>query len=289
MSAALAPTPVTPTVEGWPTLRALAWVEAKRFARHPLFLLGVAILLVYMGYRLVARTGGGATPLSPALYIAFLLGVLGFVVAHRLTTSLSKTRDLADTAPVDAQMRTLSLCIACLVPALAGTAAAIFMLVTSAIWEPHGTPASATVSWFADERDTAVLAALFGLGPVSAAGGPLLGIAVARRAPFRGSALVGVVALVFVSMAMGDASHPWTALSPWPILVDEHVDETGAVATSFLIPGVSASWILVFQLCLCGLAVVAAVLRDRPHRRALLWTGVALTIGATGSWVLAVS
>ncbi len=34
--------------EGWPTLRALARVEAQRFARHPLFLLGVAILLIPM-------------------------------------------------------------------------------------------------------------------------------------------------------------------------------------------------------------------------------------------------
>ncbi len=289
MSAAVAPVPVGSVARTPSTLMALARADARRFASHPLFLLGAAILLVYMGYRLVAQTGGGPTPLSSALYIAFLLGVFGFMVAHRLTTSLSRTGDVAGTAPVGAQVRTLSMCLACLVPAAVGSAAALFMLVTSAIWEPSGIPASAPVSWFADERDTAVLATLVGLGPVSAAGGPLLGVAVARWAPFRGSALIGVVALVFVSMMAGDFAGPWRALSPWPILVDEHVNEQGTVATTFLVPGIAPEWILAFQACLCGLAVVAALLRDPPHRRALLWTGVALTIGATGSWVLAVS
>ena len=54
-------------------------------------------------------------------------------------------------------------------------------------------------------------------------------------------------------------------------------------------PDVAPVWVLVYLLCLCGLAVVAALLRDRPHRRALLWTGGALALGAVGSFLLAVS
>ena len=76
------------------------------------------------------------------LTIAFLLGVFGFIVAHRLTTSLLRTRDLATTAPVDQQQRTLALCLACLVPSAAGVVVAVFMLVTAAIWTPVGDPSS---------------------------------------------------------------------------------------------------------------------------------------------------
>ena len=68
--------------------------------------------------------------MTGALLIAFLLGVFGFVVAHRLTTSLRRTGDLVGTVPVGAQQRTLALCLACLVPAAAGVVFAVFMLVT---------------------------------------------------------------------------------------------------------------------------------------------------------------
>jgi hypothetical protein len=42
-------------------------------------------------------------------------------------------------------------------------------------------------------------------------------------------------------------------------------------------------------LCLCGLAVVAALLRDPGHRRQLLVTGAALTVGAASCFALALS
>ena len=95
MSAAISPRPEAPTAEGWPALRALARVEAKRFARHPLFLLGIAIMLIPM-VAVVWQQELDANPMTGTLFIAFLIGVFGFIVAHRLTTSLLRTRDLAD-------------------------------------------------------------------------------------------------------------------------------------------------------------------------------------------------
>lgn len=288
MSTSVGPLTITPTETGRSTLIALARAESRRYARHPLFLLGVGLLLLSMveGVRQQEQNG---SPMNGALLIAFLLGVFGFVVAHRLTTSMRRTGDVVSTAPVGPQQRTLAVLLACLVPAAAGIVYMVYMLVTGAIWPPEGLPAVAHVAWFRDESDLAVLATMIALGPVAALGGPLLGVAVARWATFRGSALVGVVTLVFLTALPSDSSPPWLVLPPWPVLYDEHANNRDQLTDSSLIPDVAQGWILVYLLCLCGLAVVAALLRDPPHRRALLWAGVGLALGAVGSFLLAVS
>ena len=121
-----------------------------------------------------------------------------------------------------------------------------------------------------------MLATLIAMGPVAALGGPLLGVAVARWAPFRGSALIGVVTLVFLTALPSESASPWRLLSAWPILVDEHVNnENGPVVRSNFVPDVEPIWALLYLLCLCGLAVVAALLRDPGHRRPLLIAGAA--------------
>lgn len=289
MSATLSATPQALPANGMPALRALARVEAKRFARHPLFLLGVAIMLIPM-VAAVWRHEVDANPMVGTLFIAFLIGVFGFIVAHRLTTSTLRTRDLVTTTPVDRQQRTLALCLACLVPATAGLVVAVFMLVTAAIWTPVGDPASAHVAWFRDDSAIDVLATLVAMGPVAALGGPLLGVTVARWAPFRGSALIAVVTLVFLTALPSESPSPWRLLSAWPILVDEHVNsENGPVVRSNFVPDVTPVWALGYLLCLCGLAVVAALLRDPGHRRPLLATGLALLAGAVGCFLIAVS
>ncbi len=289
MSTAVASSATTPAEADRGTVLALARAESRRYARHPLFLIAVGLLLLSMadGVRQQEQNG---SPMNGALLIAFLIGVFGFVVAHRLTTSMRRTGDMVGTVPVGAQQRTLALLLACLVPATAGIVFAVYMLVTGAIWPPVGVPADAPVAWFRDESDLAVLATVIALGPVAALGGPLLGVAVARWAPFRGSALVGVVTLVFVAALPSDAPLPWSMLPPWPILYDEHANtRTGQLIDSYLLADVAQWWMVVYLLCLCGLAAVAALLRDRPHRRALLWTGGALMAGAVGSFLLAVS
>ena len=285
----LSPVSESPTADGWPVLRALARVESKRFATHPLFLLGIAIVLIPM-IAAVWQQEIDANPMVGTLFIAFLIGVFGFIVAHRLTTSMLRTRDLATTTPVDRQQRTLALCLACLVPATAGVVVAAFMLVTALIWTPMGDPVSAHVAWFRDDPAIDVLSTLIAMGPVAALGGPLLGVAVARWAPFRGSALIAVVTLVFLTALPSEAPSPWRLLSTWPILVDERTrTENGPVVTSSFVPDVEPIWALLYLLCLCGLAVVAALLRDPGHRRPLLASGLALSIGAVGCFLIAVS
>ncbi len=146
---------------------------------------------------------------------AFLLGVFGFVVAHRLTTSLLRTRELADTVPVGRQQRTLALCLACLVPFAVGMFCAAFMIVTAMIWPPDGEPVE-RCRWpgSATTRPAMSSRSCWPWDPWPRSGGPLLGVAVARWAPFRGSALLGVVVLV-VATAI-PASDSGGAAGGWP-------------------------------------------------------------------------
>ncbi len=283
VSAVEAPAPVRQR----PMLFALARVEARRFARHPLFLFGTGTVAVLAVIQLVQKSGGGGSPIAAVVVIAFLIGVFGFVVAHRLTTSMRRTADLAGTAPLGRQQRTAALCLACLVPFVVGCVATAFLLVTQIVWTPVGIPASAHVASFRDESDLALVTAILAMAPLATLGGPLLGVAVARWAPFRGSALVGVVTLLFVCSAAAEAAHPWNLLAPWPILYEERAADSGAMTTSWLLPHISQPWVLGYVLCLCGLAVVAALLRDRANRRQLLWTGGVLAVCAVVCFVFA--
>jgi hypothetical protein len=285
----LPPTSAAPPVPR-ATLLALAKADARRYARHPLFLLPCVVLLVAMGSNIVQQKGGGTNPMVDTLTIAFLLGVFGFVVAHRLTTSLRRTRELAGTVPVDQQARTLALCLACLVPAAAAIVVTGFILVVNAVWPPDGIPSSAPVTWFGDYPAVDVLATLLVMGPVAALGGPLLGVAVARWAPFRGSALLGVVVLVVATAipASDDRGGSERLASAWPVLMDEHVVHEKVLSTTF-VPDIEPVWVLAWVLSLCGLAVVAALLRDSAHRRALLLAGAALALSAATSFALALA
>jgi hypothetical protein len=271
------------------TLLALARADARRFARHPLFIVPCVVLVGSAVADLVEHRGG-TNPMVDTMTTAFLLGVFGFVVAHRLTTSLRRTSELAGTVPIDQQTRTLSMCLACLVPAAAGTACAVYMIIANAIWPPEGIPPSAPVTWFGDYPAVDVLATLFLMGPLATLGGPLLGVAVARWAPFRGSALLGVVVLVVATSIPASDEHGSAVrlASAWPILIDEHVVDGRNLSSTF-VPEIEPIWALGWVLSLCGLAVVAALLRDPGHRRQLLVAGGALTVAAASCFALAVS
>ena len=289
MSATLSATPQALPANGMPALRALARVEAKRFARHPLFLLGVAIMLIPM-VAAVWRHEVDANPMVGTLFIAFLIGVFGFIVAHRLTTSTLRTRDLVTTTPVDRQQRTLALCL--------GRPGARHRRVgrggLHAGYRGHldarrgpGQRARRLVPGRLRHRRPR--------HPRRDGAGRRIGRATARgdrcaMGAVPGSALIGVVTLVFLTALPSESPSPWRLLSAWPILVDEHVNsENGPVVRSNFVPDVTPVWALGYLLCLCGLAVVAALLRDPGHRRPLLATGLALLAGAVGCFLIAVS
>ena len=217
---------------------------------------------------------------------AFFVGVFGFVVAHRLTTSLRRSGDLADTAPVSAQRRTLALCLACLVPMTLGILVVLSSVLFGAIWPPS--LPGGHVAWFGYEPDLTIWAILFGDVVLACLGGPLLGVAVARWAPFRGSALLGMAVLVIGASTLASLPSPWYVVSPYALFSDEHLDN-GEYQISWVRDGVSPVWWCGYAACLCGLAVLAALLRHDADRRRLLTSAGVLVALAVGFALVAVA
>jgi hypothetical protein len=278
----------TPGAAATPSIVPLALTEARRFALHPLFLLAVLLevtILVVMAFQRDVVT---VSPLEDTVFSAFLFGVFGFVVAHRLTTGLKPARELPETVPTSEHRRTVALCLACLVPFATGVLLTLTWVVAGALWPPQPQAPAETVAWFADMPGWPLAAAIVASLPLATLGGPLLGVAVARWAPFRGSALLGTVLLV-VGSAYGDAlPGSWFAASPWANMSSSLVVD-GTILGSWLREGVVMGWHALYIACLCALAALAALLRDGTDRRRLLLVSGGVSALAVVSLVLAMS
>jgi hypothetical protein len=251
--------PLTPTRAA--TLRTLAWVEARRYARHPLFLLGVALLV----WASVAISDDlDATFPDFKVAPAFFLGVLGVLVGYQLTRSMSRSTDAVEGAPADGVLRTAALCLACLVPGSLGLAWAAWLYVTALA---TSTPAS---GMGAGDRIAILLT-----GVVATAGGPLVGVLAGRWARFPGAGLVAAVALVGWTLlntaALGwPASHLNNLARLNPPFAFWTSGDTGH--TSDFFAGGSPWWYLAYVVLLCGLAAVAAMVHEAAgERRTRLW------------------
>jgi len=173
------------------TLRTLAGIEARRYARHPLFLIGVALMvwmMVSMAKGLADGTGDAQILLvsDSAVVPAFFLGVLGVFVGHRLTRSMARAGEAVEASPADGVTRTAALCLACLVPGAVAIVWLVANYVAMAVWPgPYSTVISSTNH-----------AAMLSAGVVYAVGGPLFGVMVGRWTRFPGAGLVAAVVLV---------------------------------------------------------------------------------------------
>jgi hypothetical protein len=275
-----------PSADTAATVRQLALVDAKRFARHPLFIIGSIATFGFIPWAATYRSPSPLVGLT--LLQAFFLGIFGLIIAHRLTTSLRRSHELVDSLPSSEQQRTMALCLACGVPFIAGIASTVVILVSLVVFPPDAPAPDRTMTWFGYYPWLDVVAALLGMGTIAALGGPLLGVLIAKWAPFRGSALIAVVGIFFVCEASTHWPVPWAVVLPWSALADDHV-KNGVMTGSSFVPGVSEVWFCVYALLMCGLAVVAAMLRDPGNRRRLLWTGAALAVAAAGALTLTVT
>lgn len=98
------------------TLRQLATLETRRFARHPLFLIGVLLT--------VAASLGGAEPTTSTFLLVIVpaagLGVLGLVAMAGLARTSRTLSRSAGAAPVPERTQTAALALACLLPFAVG-------------------------------------------------------------------------------------------------------------------------------------------------------------------------
>ena len=289
MSASTAPPvavrrPVDPAVRAW---LSLAVVEAVRFARHPLFLAGVVASAISFGL-LLPGEANNADRLNAGISALFI-GLTGMVVAYRRTASMRVSSDVVDSAPASPVSRTAALCAACLVPAAAGLVAWLFTLWSLGRWPlPEWT--------YGGLSDADVVALTASQTVIASLGGPLLGVAAARWLQFRGAALLltlGVTVWVFtVGQFTLQADHVqgWqTALRMFsPFAFFQTLTRDSRAMQTF--PG-SVPWYAAWQLGLCGLAVVAALLKDSVGvaRRRLVTAGAVTLVLAATAYVLAVT
>jgi hypothetical protein len=268
----------------------LARVHARRYAKHPLFLIGFVLAVAATIWDIVAnpnldpdRDGG------LHFYSAFLIGVLGLIVAYRLTRTEEKAIALLPSAPTSRTIRTLALCAACLVPALA---AALVLAVAVIGWQVH--PPSYLQTWL-DAMPTAEFVAwILGGTVVAGLGGPLLGVAVGRWWRFPGAGVVAAVLLVVLATAPNVFASDVTDIfasdradlpsvpsriawlvSPWIVWLNisagTEVTADGLPIVPWVMGPGSAVGHLVYTVGLCGLAAWAAVIKGAEGNGRSRW------------------
>jgi len=275
---------VTTTVAG-SRVGALAKVELRRYATHPVFLVGAALWAVTTAIGVHNATDD---VYSPPMSAAVFLGLFGVVVGFRLTRSLERSAEAVDVMPASLQDRVTALLLAALLPGALGLVSAVVCLTV-----PDAAGDWVYGTWSGGERTAIVVAMAVG----SALGGPLLGVMSARWLRFPGAVVVPVVAVT----AWGIVGNGWTAnnqdslgwllvrlFSPFAFFttLDTEPGKPHAVESWRGNPWFFLLWVLL----LCAFAAVVALLKDAEGaaaaslRRAL----VLVVVLALASFALAV-
>lgn len=270
------------------TMRVLTALEARRYARHPLFLAGVALLIWQMIVitQDAARAADevAATLVDVAIYPAFTLGLLGVFVGIHLTRSMARSSEPIEASPTDGVNRVAAMCLACLVPGVVALVWLAWAYAVTAVWP---LPATAMPS--------SSIAAIRGAGIVCAVGGPLFGVMVGRWTRFPGAGLLAAFvlfgwvtlsagALAMSATRMSTLAHVWAPFVGW-LSADDATEIVPWIA------GGSPLWHLVYITALCGLAATAAMLHDAwgTQRARLIRVFVLVSVLALVSLALAVA
>jgi len=275
------PVPAARRAAGADALRALARQEVRRYARHPLFLIGVAIT--------VATSAIGPDPDTSSLFHAIVpaaaIGLLGIVVMWLLARRSDAAVRVAGAPPVGERTRTLALAAAAVVPFLAGLAWFAWAMIAYEVHPP-------TIDGFPfGEADNAgwVGAVLFGLGPLACVGGPVLGLLVARWTTGRTAPAVAVVVVVAATIVMQGIFEPLRrprVAMPWtywggPVGID------GDAERMLVLSGNPYWWVLYVAVLSAG-GLVLALLHDRERpRRPLVRLAAVLAAVAVATCLLA--
>jgi hypothetical protein len=266
------------------TLRVLGWVETRRYAQHPLFLIGVALLIPTAVSTAGDRNPWGGAQITPA----FCLGVLGVVVGFDLTRSTGRAEDAVESTPADTVVRTAALCLACLLPAATALLWMFAQLAAYATWPSTG-------GWYPAVGTATALAELLAGSVLAAIGGPLVGVLVGRWTRIPGAwllaatALVGWVLLSTYGLAMPPSR--WATLVSLNAPLGQWVSSDRPGNERLWLAAGSPWWHLAYVMMLGGLAATAAMLRDAAGARRGRLVGVlaVLALLALASLALAVA
>jgi hypothetical protein len=257
-----------------PAVRRLALTEAGRYARHPLFLIG---LVATIALSIPEFDGNTDSYLLSALTPGLFIGVFGIVVMYRLTRGSDRLAETSGAPALGMRARTAALAWAVMVPFGVGL---IWCLWT--IWRyqnatppPYGLP-------FGDIGDAWAYGWIFALGAVSCAGGPIIGLDLARWFPRRGIAVVVAVVIVIVSMGINVAIVSGVTVVErlrvfWPFTwFGGPSGIEGDADRMVILPG-SPLWYAAYLVALCALGILVALYRDREQPRERLRVGIIAT------------
>ena len=241
--------------------RAMAVIEARRMARHPVFVLGVALGFVVLGLYVVLVGDETGIPVVLALPLlgAFYIGLTSVIAAALLTRSTEVAVETIATAPGTEARRTLALAAAGIPPLVAGLVFSVALVVLAKV-----IGVAPQEWWFGTLPDLQVWSIVL-MCPVACFDGALLGVLVGRWLRFRGASAMVVVALIVVSLLgtplLETGSSEWRLWVPWAIF---HTGDNPD-GTQTLIAGNPAAY-LGYLLALGALAVLGAMWHDRTAR-----------------------
>ena len=246
-----------------PVWAVLGGTELRRLLLHPV-LLGSSVLVVFTSgidfdsgpreaYSVITSAG------------VFFIGPLAFFAANLLATRDRRhdSEEWLGSLPAPRRDRTAALLLACTGPAVLVT---ILALGAYAAYAANGDLVQHPVVL---ELATVLLGVL---------GGGLLGVMVARWAPFPGAALLVMVALVAVHIWLADRAPllgAYVEFARWGETTD---DWAGVIAGS-------RGWHAVYLAGLCAMAAIGALLVDARRKVPVFLLGVAVTaVTALAGW-----
>ena len=276
------------TAAGRTAFTALAAREVRRFAVNPVFLFAVAMTVLVL-----STDPGNVTEIDNVNWIpAVFLGGFGMMATFWLTRSMRASEPVVGVTPVTLPARTAALCTVAIVPfACGGLALLRFVQLI-----PVGDPAYGAFS------PSAQVAILAGQIVVPSLGGPLLGVALGRWVRFPGAAFV----LFLILFGWGNLVTALSISRPdsTPLVVlrlfAPFAFFTLRGNTAHLTTWRGSPWFFLgWQLALCAIAVLVALLRgaeERARLRIIRALGVAgavavvmLVLAATGGFTHAVT
>ncbi len=267
---------------------ALVAREMRRFVLNPVFLAAAGLA----AYELWSGQRGTVTEIDgPNTVAAVCFGGFGMLAAFWLTGSMRASEPVAGVTPTTLPARTAALCAVAIVPFGCGCLALLAFLHS----HPVGDPVYGAFS------PPARIAVLVGQIVVPSLGGPLLGVALGRWVRFPGAPFVlflllsGWMILVTALTQARPDSAPVAVLRLFaPFALFTLHSDAGVTAWR------GSPWFFLgWQLALCAIAVLAALLRgaEGPVRariiRALGIAGAAavimLMLAGTGGFTHAVT